>query len=194
MKRLFPILIVCGLAPGCGEKMNEDEVLQIGITACQHQPAFISHTGLNPNRAAFSTSEKRTKGLALIQLPDNPADTAGRKVWQHPGWSRYGFMGAITTDDNGNVYTIPVPVINVLDNPLEKQNIIYKVSSATGEMNPLVDLPMNIKPGNTNVFGLMGLFYDCHGKKLYASTVAGSSKLKRDGSASVSARLASVST
>ena len=182
MKQFFFIGFLCSrLILGCREKMDEEDVLQIGITVCQQQPQFIVSTGLNPNRAAFSTSERNKKGLVLLQLPENNTDPSGRKTWQHPSWSQFGYMGAITTDENGNVYTIPIPVINVLDNPIEKQNIIYKVSSENGVMKPLVDLPMTIKPGNPNVFGLLGLFYDCHAKKLYAGTVAGSTRDSENG-------------
>ena len=183
MKHVFSILFFCclSIAIGCRQKMDDDEVLSIGIIPCQQQPRFLTGTGLNPARSAFSTSEKRIKGLALIQISENNIDTAGRKTWQHPSWSRFGFMGSITTDENGNVYTAPFPVINVLDNPVEKQNIIYKVATADGDMKPLVNLPMATKPDSTNVFGLMGLFYDCHGKILYASSIAGSTREKENG-------------
>ena len=184
MKNLSCILLIVFfvLAIGCREKMEENEILQIGIKTCQRQPEFISNTGLNTNRCAFSTSEKHTKGLAMVQIPENAADTTGRKIWQHPSWNKYGYMGAITTDENGNAYTISVPLINVLDNPLEKQNIIYKVSGTDGEMKPLVaDLPMEVKPGNPNCFGMTGLYYDCHAKQLYAATVAGSTRYEENG-------------
>ena len=182
MKKIFSIFIFYSwLIAGCKEKMKEDEILQIGITPCQQQPRFINNTGIDPRRAAFSTSEKRLKGLALVQVPPGTDDTADRKIWQHPSWKQFGYMGAITTDENGNVYTIPIPVINVLENPVEKQNIIYEVSSENGEMKPLVDLPMTIKSGNPNVFGLLGLFYDCHAKKIYAGTVAGSTRDSENG-------------
>ena len=183
MQRLLYITVVsvCILSIGCKEKMDTDEIYQIGIVSCQGQPAFLNTTGLNPKRSAFSTSERRMKGLVLVQFPENSSDTAGRKTWQNPTWSAYGFMGSITTDENGNIYTVPVPVINVLNNPIEKQNIIYKVESTTSEMKPLVTLPVSIKPEQTNPFGLLGIYYDCHGKKLYASTVAGSSKENENG-------------
>lgn len=183
MARFISILIFlyCLVAIGCNKKMEENEVLQIGITSCQQQPKFIAATGLNPGRSAFTTSEKRIKGLALVQIPQNIADTANRKIWQHPSWTRFGYMGSITTDENGNAYTAPFPVINVLDNPAEKQNIVYKISGVDGEMKALVDLPMNGKPGSSNTFGLLGLYYDCHGKKLYAGTVAGSTRDEENG-------------
>lgn len=183
MNRLFTLLTIYFSVSlfSCKEKMEDEEILQIGITPCQQQPQFLNITGLDPKRIAFSTSEKKIKGLALVQMPQNMYDTAGRKSWQHPSWAKNGFMSSITTDEKGNAYTSPSPVINVLDNPLEKQNIIYKVSSMDGEMKPLVDLPMEELKGNTNAYGLLGLFYDCHGKILYASSVAGSTKDKENG-------------
>jgi hypothetical protein len=48
-------------------------------------------------------------------------------------------------------------------------------------MKPLINLPMAARPGTENVFGLLGLFYDCHGKKIYASSVAGSTRDKENG-------------
>jgi hypothetical protein len=165
----------------CGVKMSEDEVLQIGITQCQRQPQFLAGTGLNTKRSALSTSENRIKGLVLIQLPENAGDTAGRKTWQHPSWKNFGWMGPITTDEQGNAYTVPVPVINILDNPPGKQNTIYKVDSKTAVMAPLTSLPGADSASLENVFGLLGLYYDCHAKKLYASSVAGSGRLSEKG-------------
>lgn len=165
----------------CNEKMDEDEVAQIGISICQKQPQFLTSTGLNPKRCAFSTSEKKMKGLVLVQIPENNADTANRKTWQHPSWSRFGYMGSISTDDNGNVYTIPIPVINELENPADKQNIIYIVENAGGEMKPLVNLPIPESRGDENAFGLLGIYFDCHARILYAASVAGSTRDKEQG-------------
>lgn len=165
----------------CKEKMDEEEVTGIGLTPCQQQPKFISSTGLDPRRSAFSTSERKIKGLVLVQVPANPNDTANRKTWQHPSWGQFGWMGSITTDDNGNAYTAPVPVINILDNPPAKQNIIYKVDGQTGEMKALADLPMESKSVEENVFGLLGLYFDCHARMLYASSVAASTRDKEQG-------------
>lgn len=175
------LVLLSSCFAGCEEKIDMDEVYQIGIVPCQRQPQFFGTTGLNIKRSALSTSEKRTKGLVLVQFPENNTDTAGRKIWQHPTWSSFGFMGSITTDENGNVYTIPVPVINVLDNPPEKQNTIYKVESTNGEMKPFAELPVTQTPENTNPFGLLGIYYDCSGKQLYACTVFGSTKEKENG-------------
>lgn len=160
----------------CKEKMEEEEILGIGLTPCQQQPRFLGSTGLDPRRSAFSTSERKIKGLVLVQLPANPNDTTSRKTWQHPSWSQFGWMGPITTDDNGNAYTAPVPVINILDNPPAKRNIIYKVDGLTGEMKILADLPVESKTEGENVFGLLGLYFDCHARVLYASSVAASTR------------------
>jgi hypothetical protein len=177
---LFYTVIFTGMA-SCSEKMEEEEVTQIGISQCQRQPVFLPGTGFNTKRSALSTSEGRIKGLVLVQLPERQGDTAGRKTWQHPSWNSFGWMGPITTDEQGNAYTAPIPVINILDNPPGKQNTVYKVDSKTAVMTPLANLPGADSAAKENVFGLLGLYYDCHAKKLYASSVAGSNRLTEKG-------------
>jgi hypothetical protein len=176
------ILFTCFLffAAACKNTIPEEEVLSIGVTDCRHQPQFIKNTGLQPSRSALSTSEKRTKGLVLIELPASPTHT-NRRNWQHPSWSQFGWMGPITTDEAGNTYVAPVPVINVLDNPADKQNIIYKVESNTGEMTPFVNLLTDSIATPQQPYGLLSVYYDCHGKCLYASTVAGSTREEEKG-------------
>lgn len=182
MKKFVAILF-CGslLIGSCRDKIPEDEILQIGVTSCQQQPRFIGVAGFNPKISALSTSERRLKGLVLIQFGANPADTAGRKTWQHPSWSQFGSMGPIATDENGNVFTAPIPVVNELDNPREKQNTIYRTESQSGEMKPFVNLPIPETHSDENGFGLLGLFYDCHAGLLYASSVAGSARNEEKG-------------
>ncbi len=179
--RLWLCMALTGGITSCGEKMAEDEITQIGIAHCQRQPQFLAGTGFNTKRSALSTSESRIKGLVLVQLPEKQGDTAGRKTWQHPSWKNFGWMGPITTDEQGNSYTAPVPVINILDNPPGKQNTVYKIDSKTAEMVPLANLPGADSAAKENVFGLLGLYYDCHAKKLYASSVAGSDRLHEKG-------------
>lgn len=169
------------LLASCGEKEEEEDVTQIGILTCQQQPAYLSISGLDARRTALSTSEKKIKGLVLVQLPANAADTAQRKTWQHPSWQQFGWMGPITTDDNGNAYTAPVPVINILDNPPAKQNVIYKVNGQTAVMTELVSLPSEKISAEENVFGLLGLYFDCHSRLLYASSVAASTRKEEKG-------------
>ncbi len=165
----------------CGEKMPGEEVTSIGITTCQAQPAYVKATGLNPARSALSSSEKKIMGLVLVEIPANPADAAGRRTWQHPTWKQFGWMGSITTDDKGNAYTAPAPVINVLNNPTDKQNTIYKVNTQTAEMSALASLPLTDSITHENAYGVLGLFFDCHAHKLYASSVAGSTRSSEKG-------------
>jgi hypothetical protein len=180
MKRSKTIDWIAGLLLmaiwACNNKMTTEEIETIGAIPCQAIPAYVKTSGLNPSRSAFSTSEKKIMGLVLVQIPENPADTANRKTWQHPGWKSFGWMGPITTDDKGNVYTAPVPVINLLHNPVEKQNTIYKVNNVTAEMTPLATLPRKDSISPENAYGILGLYYDCHAGKLYASSVAGSTR------------------
>lgn len=180
-KIIFIPVVSLFILSSCKEKIDADEVAQIGITPCQRLSPFIPGTGLNQNRAAFSTSENRIKGLVLIEFPADRSDSAGKKTWQHPSWKQFGWMGPIAIDENGNIFTVPIPVINVLDNPVEKQNVIYKVEGANGEMKPFTDLPKADSATAENVYGLLGLYYDCHAKKLYAASVAGSTREKEKG-------------
>lgn len=175
MLSLCPLLIL-----SCKEEATADEdAWSVNSSPCQRQPAFLPSTGLNPKAAAFSTSERNTKGLVLKEV--NAAATDTVKKWQHPSWGKYGWMGPITTDDNGNAYTVPVPVINLLYNPIDKQNIIYKVDSRTAAMQPLTELPVAERTATENVFGLLGIYFDCSTQKLYAASIAASTRDKERG-------------
>ena len=170
----FYILLVIFFIVSCKEKVKEEDAYSIGTISCQVQPYYLAHTGLNPKSSALSTSEKRIKGLVLIEFNNTPSGTTIDKTWQPKSWSRYGSMGPITTDDKGNSYVAPVPEINVLDNPVEEQNVIYKVDSYTSEMAPFIKLPLPTTMNNQNPYGLLGLYFDCSAKILYASSISGS--------------------
>jgi hypothetical protein len=177
-RNIFYIIILLQIS-GCETKISEEEAINIGVQECRRQPAFIRNTGLNPQRTALSTSESGIKGLVLVELPTTPTDT-DRRTWKHPSWQQYGWMGPITTDDSGNSYVAPVPVINVLDNPIIGQNTIYKVESSTGIMAPFINLGID-SPSAANPYGILGLYYDCHAQLIYASSVAGSTKQQENG-------------
>jgi hypothetical protein len=179
-RTILLVLYVLFFAVACNNTIPEEELLSIGIADCRRQPQFIKNTGLASSRSALSTAEKRIKGLVLVELPASSTDT-NRRSWQHPSWSGFGWMGPITTDEAGNSYIAPVPVINVLDNPIHQQNIIYRVESRTGEMKPFINLQTIPLPATHQPYGLLGLYYDCHGKCLYASTVAGSTREEEKG-------------
>lgn len=178
IKYFFPsfIFLFFFSVAGCGEK--EKEIRYTGSQAfkdCKKQPAFVQNLGFDLSRSAFSTSEKRVKGLTFIQFPAQNAPE-DRKLFQHPSWKEFGWLGPMAIDENGNIFIAPVPVINVLDNPAEKQNNIYKVNTQTGEMSLFIQLPMQQKPNEFNPYGILGLVYDCEKGILLASTVAGSDR------------------
>ncbi|MEO5562887.1 MAG: hypothetical protein ABIR18_05615 [Chitinophagaceae bacterium] len=160
----------------CKEKVNEADIYSIGTVPCLVKPVYLSKTNLNPRSAILSTSEKKIMGLVLVEYSQNGNSLTRGNTWQHPTWSQHGWLGPITTDEKGNSYTVAVPLINVLDNPASEKNTIYKIDSYTAEMKPLISLPFINTDTTTNPYGLLGLYFDCHGKILYASTVAGSDK------------------
>jgi hypothetical protein len=78
-------------------------------------------------------------------------------------------------DDEGNIFTAPAPFINVLYNPANNQNTIYKVDGNTGEMAEFMRLPFT-DSSIQNAFGIIGMAYLCETNTLYVSTVAGSDR------------------
>jgi hypothetical protein len=149
---------------------------------CKKQPAFLAKIGFDPSRSAFTTSEKRQKGIALIQI-NTQGDTSngGRKFYQHPSWITAGNMGPILLDPQGNCFVAPVPVINLIDNPIAKQNILYKVNSQTGVMEKYLELPVKDSLGVTNPYGIVGLAYLCESNTMYVSSVQGSTRATENG-------------
>lgn len=156
-----------------GKEVPEDEVSTIGLNPCKQQPKFISKTGLNPSRAALSTSERQVMGVSLIEVSNDP--NAAYKKWQHPDWNKHGWMGPVVIDEQGNAYVAPIPQISVLDNAKKDQNTVYKIATESGAMTSLVALPVGEKLPGDNPFGLMGLYYDCYNQVLFASSLFASS-------------------
>jgi hypothetical protein len=145
-------------------------------TDCRRQAAYIKNIGYDATRCALSTSEKKYTGVILLQLndPQNPA-AGNQRIYQHPTWTAAGRLGPITTDAFGNAYTTPIASVNVLQNPTNTQNTIYKIDANTGEMALLKTLP----PADVsfqNPFGAVGLGYDCDNHLLYVSSIAGSTR------------------
>lgn len=171
---LYPFLF------SCQEKMSEDEIARIGIESCRKPAAFISKIGFDPLKSAYSSSDKRLSGIVLIEAPKGGNESSMRK-WQDSTWVRYGHMGSITTDENGNAYTAPIPFVNNLENTLKTIHRIYKINSETGHMSSFIDLPAIDSVAGVCAFGVLGLYYDCHGKKLYAASVGGSTQNEEKG-------------
>jgi hypothetical protein len=155
----------------------KEEKVEFQANDCKKQPAFIKNIGFDPSRSAFTTSEKRQKGIALIQINSN-GDTSngGRKFYQHPSWTTAGYMGPIVLDPQGNCFVAPIPVINLIDNPIAKQNILYKVNSQTGLMDKYLELPVKDSLGVTNPYGIVGLAYLCESSTMYVSSLQGSTR------------------
>ncbi len=160
----------------------KEEVVDFQTNECKSQPAFLKSIGFDPNRVAYSTSENRKMGIHLIQF-NVAGDTSngGKKLYQHPTWKSAGWLGPILIDPQGNCFVGPIPVINLLDNPPAKQNIIYKVDALSGEMKPYMELPVAENISVTNPYGILGFTYLCESNTLYVSTVQGSTREKEMG-------------
>ena len=134
---------------------------------CKKLPACVEKLGFDLTKSAFSTSEKKHTGIVFTDLSSG-------KIYQHPSWTKAGHLGPIVITERGDVFSAPIPVINLIDNQPEDQNKIYKIDGKTGEMNLFLDLPKAAKSSGENPFGTLGMAYDCDTKVLYVSTVFGS--------------------
>jgi len=157
------------------------------IKPCQKEPPFIRTLGFDPLWTGLSTSEKTVVGISLIAFEKIPTlkapneKTPKQSVYQHPSWKMGGYLSTITLDVDGNIFTIPAPLISMLYNKTEKLNTIYQIDANTGEMSEFVSLPFVAKSSNKNPFGLLGITYDCKDHFLAASTVAGSDRYNEVG-------------
>lgn len=157
--------------------LQENKAQNIGIKDCRAMPHFAQALGFDLSKSAFSTSEKKVMGLTLIEF----AQDGNNKTYQHPSWKSAGYLSAIAITERGEIFCVPTPVVNVLHNKPEEQNIIYRVNPKTGELEKYLELPIAHPPHHTNPYGLIGLAYDCDTKVLYASTLMGSTIDKENG-------------
>ena len=142
---------------------------------CKRQPRFVAAlTSFDATHSAFSTSERTVKGLVLIENQGTPK----ARIWQHQTWRAAGWLGPITLDKIGNVYTAPAPLVNVLDNPTKEQNTIWRVNDSTGVLQPFMTLPTGqaLDTIDQNPYGILAMIYDCDQEGLYVSSVAGSTR------------------
>jgi hypothetical protein len=159
------LLILTSVLFSCKEKVEYQ------TNECKRQPSFVKAVGFDPNSSALSTSDKKIMGLVLVEV-----NNASPRKYQHPSWQMGGWMGPIQLDPHGNCFLGPVPVINILNNPPSKQNIIYKVDGNTGVMNVFKELPVADSIPNTNPYGILGFAFLCETNTLYVSTVQGSDR------------------
>jgi hypothetical protein len=152
---------------------NKTKVRSVGLaTTCIKSPSFVAKLGFT-NQAALSTSERKQKGLVVIEQ--------GKQPYQHESWKVAGSLAPIQLDKDGDVFVAPAPMINVLENPFAEQNTIHKVDSNTQEMKPFVKLPIDVNATEQNPYGILGLGYDCESSSLYAASVAGSTRTSEVG-------------
>jgi len=180
VKDKFLPLLALPLLLSCEEKMTQGEIIQIGIATCRTIAPFVRSLDLDPKRSGFSSSESNLKGVALVEFPADPADTLLKKTYQDPSWSQFGWMGGLTTDHQGNVYTAPVPHVSV-NTPLSQLNRVYKIDAQTGKMDLAFELPAADTTQGVVPYAILGVYFDCHGHKLYVSTVAGSTREEEKG-------------
>jgi hypothetical protein len=159
---------------------KEDEMVDPADYTCKRLPLFITSTGLNPGRSAFSTSEQRTMGLVLKEFPE-PNSNAQPKIYQHPSWKTGGWLSPIQVDGKGDIYTAPAAFVNLLVNPLNKRNTLYKVNSTDGIMSEFMNLPIPDTNDRRNPYGILSLAFNCKRNILYVSSVAGSTPQQEKG-------------
>lgn len=176
---VYAFILFTAFCSSCKEKMTEDEIAGIGVLPCRKAAEFITGIGFDKNRAAFSTETDHYVGIILLEAPSSEMDTI--RKYQHPSWANYGYMASITTDDVGNAYTICIPFINTLRQDIKSLNSIYKIDHLDGIMRPLITMPKTDSVPDMVAYGMLGVFYDCHGSKLYASSANGSTRDKEDG-------------
>jgi hypothetical protein len=178
MRQTFCALLMFGTAWGATAQSSAG-LAPIGargdVTACRTNPRFIATKKDFTAKSFFSTSERFIKGLVLIDGAEK------KRTWQHPSWQKFGWLAAIHYDEKGNIYTVPAPRINVLENKPSEQNRVLRVDSLTGEMKVLAELSAAAPANEQNPYGALGLAYDCETRLLYVSSIAGSTRAKESG-------------
>jgi hypothetical protein len=169
--------ILMALAFTCCGKKQAEEVDYVP-NECRKWPPFALRAGFPAGSGSgLKTSDKKHMGLLLVHT----GSTSGNDYYQHPSWVKAGWLAPVQLDNRGNLFTAPAPFINVLKNPADSQNLVYRVDAETGVMDVFAQLP---PPGNTdneNPYGVLGLCFMCEKELLFAATVAGSTRTKENG-------------
>lgn len=153
----------------------KEATVEFNANNCKVNAAFIKKLGFDPKFSFFTTSDKKNIGLLLQQSeqPGNPS-TPVTKSFQHPSWTKGGWLAPILIDDAGNIFTSPAPFINIFNNPIANNNTIYRVDAATGVMDEFMRLPFQDSINPQNPYGIIAMVYLCETGTLYVSSVAGS--------------------
>ncbi|MEP6747285.1 MAG: hypothetical protein ABJB86_06150 [Bacteroidota bacterium] len=173
IKNVLFAFVLCMYLSSC----QTHETVAYSDNNCKLIPPFVGRLGFNTKKSFFSTSEKRTMGLVLLEAIDplNPQAGATKKH-QDSSWKKAGWLAPIQLDERGNIFTAPAPFINVLNNPAADQNTIYRVDGQTGMMAPFIKLPAPDSTTDQNPYGIIGMIYLCESGSLYVSTIAGSNR------------------
>ena len=173
MKLVLLVLVSCIFLFSCRQQGK----IPYSDNNCKLVPPFVARLGFNAKNSFFSTSEKKTMGLVLLEAvdPQNPKAGATKK-FQDSSWTKAGWLAPIQLDNRGNIFTGPAPFINVLNNPATDQNTIYKINGQTGKMAAFLQLPLPDSMTEQNPYGIIGMVYLCESSSLYVSTVAGSTR------------------
>ncbi len=174
---LLLYIILLGLVFSCKPKIEE---VSFRKSTCPGYPKFMNVKFPGIKGVGFSTTESKNKGLWLIN-PLIDAKYRERLIFQDSTWNDAGWLGAMLTDKNGNIWCAPVPVVNVLDNPTKDQNKLWCVNTNTGKMEVFINLPDGDKVSIENPYGILGITYNCEADVIYASTVAGSTRKQQNG-------------
>lgn len=140
-----------------------------GANNCKRAPAFALARGFS-NNVAIITSVTGVKGILLA----DPANMG--KTYQDSSWVTHGYMGQFTTDEDGNIFVLPGPHVNLIDNPIATNNYVFRIDSKTGKLSVFARLPNNANDQSSNAFGALGITYNCNHKCLYISSVNSSTR------------------
>ena len=180
---IFFLVSVFGFYSCTKEKkeMSSDEINKIGMSPCRSSAPFVKELGFDPTRSDLSTTESGMIGVVLVEHPRKAADSASKRTYQDVSWTRNGWMGNTTVDIDGNIYTAPLPKEKETGTPLKEMDKVFKIDAETGKMDVLTELSQPDSAADVVPFAILGLYFDCHGKKLYVSSIAGSTKTKENG-------------
>lgn len=147
------------------------------VTDCQQLPAFTE--ALDFEQVSIDTTGESRVGIFLF---DPTAATLNESsTHQDPTWDDAGYVGSHTLDDEGNIFVVTWPRIDLAKSPLAVQNVLYRVDAATGVMEPYMEMPAVRPPSLSNPFGTAGVAYDCDTNSLYVSTLTGSTRTEQAG-------------
>ncbi len=147
----------------------------ITLDSCNGTPPFATEAGMiDP---VFTTATRESQGLVVVFQSED----GRQESFVHPSYSEAGDLGAISISAGGEVFTVPRAVIDVMENPAEQRNTIFRVDPQTGELAPWAELPLTHDPLD-QPFGIMGLAVDCIEPYLYATSLTGSTPETESGS------------